>query len=179
VATTDETGTYSVRIPIATAPASVAGFRGFRVVEGEGLLTHRLQANARLVVDHVQRTKLLRRDESELIFSFYGIGETIDALAVQMFDCRGVGAGDIFFEFPDSPEAMAHYKDDVSPVSVHDDGTLASQEGAALVTGLAAGRVPHRVVARTREGRTVGEADVFVPGDEFLVLNLYPSGKSQ
>jgi hypothetical protein len=92
VVTTDETGFYTVEVPISTAPPSVAGFRGYRRVESEGNLTHRLQTSMPLIVDHVEHTKLLRKVWTDALLADAQVEGELNGLLMQVFDCRGVGA---------------------------------------------------------------------------------------
>jgi hypothetical protein len=180
IATTDETGTYSVEVPIVTATStSDGGFQGFRLVEGEAFDLHRLETNVRRMVDHAESTKLLPREASDLLIERISEDSLADSLILmQVFDCKGIGAGDMFLEFPETPEGVAYYKDGASPVAWRSDGTLASQEGAVGVGGLSAGRF-HRVIARTRDGRAVADTDIWVPEGQIFLYGLYPKAKVQ
>jgi hypothetical protein len=172
-AVTDETGTYEVSIPISTAPAALVGFRGFRQIRSDGHLPHRHQRNTPIVVDITEQTRILPHATTDGIFSHLETDAPLESMLLQAFDCRGVGAGDVFFELPDSPNAVVLYKTGVSVLSFSGGPTLASQEGAAAVVGVEAGRW-HRVVART-QGLVVAEAEIYVPGDAVVLASLFPN----
>jgi hypothetical protein len=171
---TDETGTYEVAIPISTAPAALVGFRGFRQIRSEGHLPHWHQRNTPIVVDVIEQTRILSHATTDEIFSNLDTDAPLDSMLLQAFDCRGVGAGDIFFEFPESPNALVLYKTGVSVLSYSSGPTLASQEGAAAVIGVESGRW-HRIVARTSGGTVVAEAEVRVPGSAVVLASLFPN----
>lgn len=171
-AMTDEQGRYSVEVPVATEPQPLAGFRGYRLVEGAGLEPHRLSRNVPIMIDLVERTRLLSEEASGVLLPLLGAHDPIDAMFFQVFDCRGVGAGGARLELPESPEAMVGYKADGSEISLTMDGTLTSQEGAGVVTGLEPGRY-HRVQATTTSGEPLAIGDVYIPGDAIVLYSLY------
>jgi hypothetical protein len=180
VAVTDSSGTYSVDVPITSEPANAAGFRGFRLVEGADFTTHRLESNVPFLVDRAEHTSILREETSTVVIGEFSAREdgAIDVLFAQVFDCRGNGAGDVFLDFPEAPLAVVRYKDSVSAVSTHSDGTLAAEHGAVVVSGLEIG-VFNRVVARTRAGQVVAQADIYVPGDQIVLFSINPRERAQ
>ncbi len=171
---TDRTGTYEVEIPISRAPAALVGFRGYRLIRGEGHLPHRQQRNTPIVVDLTERTRILSKETTEEIFERLGPENLLASMVLQAFDCRGVGAGGVYFELPESPNALVLYKTGVSIFSFSNGPTLASTEGAAAVMNVEPGRW-HHVQARTASGELVAESDVYVPGDAVVLASLYPN----
>ena len=170
---TDENGRYEVDIPISREPSPLAGFRGYRLITGEGHWPHRQQRNTRMVVDITEQTRLLSRATTDRIRGML-MTDPFAGMLLQIFDCRGVGADDVYFKLPNSPEAEVHYKTDVSFYSVSDGPTLASQEGSAAVLNAGAGRW-HRVEAWTSSGQLVAESDVYLPGDAIVLAALHPN----
>lgn len=171
---TDETGTYQVVVPVSTSPAALVGFRGFRQIRSDGHLPHWHQRNTPIVVDITEETRILPHATTDEIFSHLPTDEPLASMLLQAFDCRGVGAGNVFFEFPESPDALVLYKTGVSVLSFSGGPALASQEGAAAVIGVESGRW-HRVVARTTEGVVVAEAEIYVPGYAVVLASLFPN----
>jgi hypothetical protein len=171
-AVTDDSGTYSAEIPISTAPISEAGFRGYRMVHGESgrLYPHRLESSRALLVDHSEFTGLASEEVSREVLPALGITDALNLVLLQAFDCRGVGAGGIFFEL-DSEEARVEY---IRGTARWGEGpTVASQEGAAFATGVRPGAY-HEVRAVTAEGELVARDSIYVPGDALVVAALFP-----
>ncbi len=171
-ATTNEQGTYTVDVPIDLSPSPLAGFRGYRVVTGDGFLPHRLQRNAPILVDHEERTRLLDGPDTDVLVGLLGI-----QLFLQVFDCGGVGAGGVYLEVTNASGATVHYKDGVSEHAETEVGpTQASQEGAAFVVNLEPGG-PYRIEGRLENDELVVAGDVIVPPDTIVMFGLYPNAR--
>ena len=173
-ATTDDTGYYGVEIPVPQSSPVLAGFRGYRLVTADGMVPHRIQWNVPMWTDRKEATELLPSWVSEFLTSAFAVAPGQGLIAVQAFDCRTAGAGGVSLELPESPDAVVHYKDSLSEIALRED-TLAVSEGAALITGLAAGRF-HRVIAR-RDGQVVGGGDVWALADGVSMLAIFPAAR--
>jgi hypothetical protein len=170
--TTGEDGAYTAEVPISTSPVSVAGFRGFRLVHGqEGVLfPHRLHSSRPLMVDHFEETGLADEALTREVLRAVTGDANLTVIMLQVFDCRTVGAGGLFFEVGSG---------DVGVVYSHDTErwgagpTRESQEGAALAIGVEPGRY-HEIRAVTAEGEVVASDNIFIPGDALVAATLFP-----
>jgi hypothetical protein len=171
VATGDD-GSYSAEVPISTAPVSVAGFRGFRLVHGrEGVLfPHRLHTSRPLMVDHIEETGLADEELTREVLRAVTGDASLTVIMLQVFDCRTVGAGGLFFEFDSGNVGIAYshgtQKWGAGP-------TRESQEGAALAIGVEPGRY-HEIRAVTADGDVVASDKIFIPGDALVAATLFP-----
>jgi hypothetical protein len=173
-ATTDDTGFYGVEIPVPQSSPVLAGFRGYRLVTAVGMVPHRIQWNVPMWTDWKERTELLPQWVSDFLVSGFDIQPEQGLVTAQVFDCRTAGAGGVSLELPESPDAVVHYKDSLSDIALRED-TLAVSEGAALISGLSAGRF-HRVIAR-RDGQVVGGGDVWVLAGGVSMLAIFPAAR--
>lgn len=171
--TTDATGTYQADVPIKTEPLPEAGFRGYRLVHGETgrLPPHRLHTSRPLLVDHEESTGLASEELTQKILPMVGLKEPLSMLFLQIFDCRTVGAGGVFFEV-DGGQAQVYYVR--GPVEWGDGPTVAAQEGAAAAVDLAPGEY-HEIRALTADGTIVATDRVYLPGDAMVLSSLYPT----
>jgi hypothetical protein len=170
--TTGEDGSYTAEVPISTGPVTVAGFRGFRLVHGqEGLLfPHRLHSSRPLMVDHIEETGLAEEELTREVLRAVAGDANLTVIMLQVFDCRTVGAGGLFFEV-DSGDIAIVYLHGTDQWGV--GPTRASQEGAALAIGVEPGRY-HQVRAVTADGEIVALDNIYVPGDALVAATLFP-----
>ncbi|HEX6274794.1 MAG TPA: hypothetical protein VFZ53_17250 [Polyangiaceae bacterium] len=170
--TTGEDGAYSAEVPISTSPVSVAGFRGFRLVHGQDgmLFPHRLHSSRPLMVDHIEETGLADEELTREVLRVVTGEANLTVIALQVFDCRTVGAGGLFFEV-DSGDIGVVYSHGTQQWGA--GPTRESQEGAALAIGVEPGRY-HEIRAVTADGEVVASDNLFIPGDALVVATLFP-----
>jgi len=170
-ATTDETGTYLAEFPISTAPVSEAGFRGYRLIHGQAgrLFPHRLHTSRPLMVSHDEQTGIASEELTREVLPSLGVSGSFNLVFLQIFDCRGVGAGGAFFEIDSGTVAYLHGVGEWSLAGP----TVASQEGAAVALGLTPGEY-HEIRALTADGKELAADTIYVPGDALVMSSLFP-----
>lgn len=175
--TTDETGSYRVDIPIALEPPGLEGWRGVRRVDGAMLHPHLLARNIPIWSDHHERTSLMSSDVAQLTGTILAdlrdvAFEDLGPIAlVQAFDCQTAPAGGIIFEVPTAPDAFIVYVTDFL-----DPGATSTAQGvgSATIANLTVGKTHHVVARHEATGEVVASGDVFISGEEGVVLSLFP-----
>ena len=94
----------------------------------------------------------------------------LTVIMLQVFDCRTVGAGGLFFEI-DSGNVGIVYSHGTQQWGA--GPTRASQEGAALAIGVEPGQY-HEIRAMTADGDIVASDNLFIPGDALVAATLFP-----
>jgi hypothetical protein len=172
-AVTNEQGSYTAEIPILVEPIPLAGWAGFRLVEGPEILPLHLASNLPVWSDRHDETQVLHSSTSQVILDGLGLTDRSVVFA-QVFDCRLGGAGGVVFEVPGSATARVRYIDPSSLSSDYLQATLATAEGAAIIYGLAA-RESHFIVARhAATQQRVASGAVYVSGEHLVFFNLHP-----
>jgi hypothetical protein len=175
-ATTDESGYYAVEVDIVRDPVSLAGFRGYRLVDSAATGLARLEQNIPVWSDEYRETHVLHElIAAELLerFDF----ESRSVIFVQVFDCHGVGAGNIVLEVPNAPEARVLYVDPNQPSNADRTATGFDSEGSALIYDLEPGKQYELVARKADGGDVVARGEATVPGDYPVYFGLFPNPK--
>ncbi len=175
-ATTDESGYYALQVGIERVPVSLAGFRGYRLVDATETGPARLDQNIPIWSDDYRETHLVHELIAAELLKRFEL-ENRSVILVQVFDCHAVGAGNIVIEVPNAPDARVLYADPNQPSSSDRTATGFDSEGSALIYDIDLGKQYELVARRADTGQVVARGEATVAGDYPVYFSLYPNPK--